>query len=215
MTLGLGLAAAVFAAAIGAGGRLITKAPAVVTAGIAAIGLVAGVMAPWALEDVIIESFGAGGWIRGAALAATALAAPVVAAMTLAANERVPVFAAVLGGTREHPAAILRVSGLVLAATTVLSIQTALCLVFDPRYRDFTDAQLSAAAVPFAIAMALGPRRAGPRGRAETIAAIALAGSAVYIVLNEGFANWQAVWFAAVLTALAVTIDRLRDARKT
>jgi hypothetical protein len=42
-----------------------------------------------------------------------------------------------------------------------------------------------------------------------------LAGSAVYIVLNEGFANWQALWFGAVLVVLAVTIDRLRDARKS
>jgi hypothetical protein len=217
LALGLGLSVAVFAAAIRAGGaRLIAKAPAGVAAGIAAIGLVAGVMAPWALEDVIVESFGAGGWIRGAALAAAALVAPVVASMTLAANERVPIFAAVLGRVGERPpAAIARVSGLVLVATAVLAIQAALGLVFDPRYRDFTDPQLSAAAVPFAIAMALGPSRAGPRGQAETIAAIALAGSAAYIVLNEGFANWQALWFGAVLTVLAVTIDRLRDARKT
>jgi hypothetical protein len=173
-------------------------------------------MAPWALEDVIIESFGAGGWLRGAALVAAALAAPVVAAMALAANESVPMFAAVLGRAGERPpAAIARVSGLVLVATTVLAIAAALGLVFDPRYRDFPDAQLSAAAVPFAIAMTIGPGRAGPRGHAETIAAIVLAGSAIYIVLNEGFANWQALWFGAVLTVLAVTIDRRRDARKT
>jgi hypothetical protein len=168
---------------------------------------------------VVIESFGPGGWIRGAAFAAMALAAPVVAAMTLAANERLPAFARVLGGTPagegREGAFIARTSGLVLVATTVLAIQTALGLVFDPRYRDFTDGELSAAVVPFAIAMALGAGRAGPRGRAETIAAITLAGSAVYIVLNEGFANWQALWFGAVLMVLAVTIDRLRDARRT
>jgi exo-beta-1,3-glucanase (GH17 family) len=215
LALGLGLSAAVFAAAIRAGGP-IAKAPASVPAGIAAIALVAGVMAPWALEDVIIESFGAGGWLRGAALMAAALAAPVVAAMALAVNESVPMFAAVLGRARERPpAATARVSGLVLVATTVLAVEAALGLVFDPRYRDFPDAQLSAAAIPFAIAMVLGPGRAGPRGHAETIAAIALAGSAVYIVLNEGFANWQALWFGAVLTVLAVTIDRRRDAQKT
>jgi len=103
----------------------------------------------------------------------------------------------------------------VLVATAVLAIQTALGLVFDPRYRDFTDAQLSAAVVPFALAMVLGAGRAGPRGRAETIAAVTLAGSAVYIVLNESFANGQALWFGAVLVVLAVTIDRLRDGRST
>jgi hypothetical protein len=110
---------------------------------------------------------------------------------------------------------IVRASGLVLVATAVLAMQTALGLVFDPRYRDFTDAQLSAAVVPFTLAMMLGAGRAGPRGRAETVAAVTLAGAAVYIVLNEGFANWQALWFGAVLMVLAVTIDRLRDARST
>jgi exo-beta-1,3-glucanase (GH17 family) len=217
LVLGLGLMAAVFVASIGAGGgRLIAKAPARVPGGIAAIGLAAGILAPWAWEDVVIESFGPGGWIRGAAFAVVALAAPVAAAMTLAANETVPAFAAVLGRRDgREPASIARASGLVLAAATVLAIQTALGLVFDPRYRDFTDAQLSAAAVPFAIAMALGAGRGGLRGRAETVAAVTLAGSAVYIVLNEGFANWQALWFGAVLMALAVTLDRLRDGRKT
>jgi len=94
----------------------------------------------------------------------------------------------------------------VLVAATVLALQTALGLVFDPRYRDFTDAELSAAVVPFAIATALGVRRAGARGRAETLAAVTLAGSAVYIVLNEGLRNCQALWFGAVLVVLAVTI---------
>src|SRR5262249_37925500 len=148
------------------------------------------------LENVVIESFGPGGWIRGAAFAAVALAAPIVAAMTLAANEKLPAFVHVLGGAPPQPppfpppqagegregAFIAWASGLVLIATTVLAIQTALGLVFDPRYRDFTDGELSAAVIPFAIAMALGAGRAGPRGRAETIAAVTLAGSAVYIV---------------------------------
>ncbi len=217
LAVGLALTAVVFAGAIRAGGgRSIAKAPGRVAAGIAAIGLVAGIAAPWAIENVVIESFGPGGWIRGAAFAAVALAAPVVAAMTLAANERLPAFARVLGGPHERACGrIARTSGLVLVATTVLALQTAFGLVFDPRYRDFTDGELSAAVVPFAIAMALGAGRAGPRGRAETIAAVTLAGSAVYVVLNEGFANWQALWFGAVLMVLAVTIDRLRDARRT
>src|SRR5262249_10864804 len=50
MAIGLTLTAAVFAAAIRAGGgRPIVKAPGRIPAGIAAIGLVAGIMAPWAL----------------------------------------------------------------------------------------------------------------------------------------------------------------------
>ncbi len=221
LAAGILLTAIVFAAAVRAGGPSIAKAPGPVPAGIAAIGLVSGVMAPWAAENVIIESFGPGGWIRGAAFVAVALAAPVVAAVTLAANETVPAFTHVLGRRDALPSgSIARASGLALVATTVLAIQTALGLVFDPRYRDFTGAQLSAAAVPFAIAMIVGgrtsgTRRAGARGRAETLAAIALAGSAVYIVLNEGFANWQALWFGSVLVVLAFTLGRQRDERST
>jgi glucan 1,3-beta-glucosidase len=228
---GVLLAALVFAAAASAGGWSMTtspiaKAPVHVPAGVAAIAAVAGVMAPWAVENVMIESLGPGGWIRGAAFVAVALAAPFAAAMALAANERVPTFAQVLGGEGlggEVPSGagerasrlIVRISGFVLAAAAVLAVQTALGLVFDPRYRDFTDAQLSAAVIPFAITIILGAgmpgaRNAGRRSRAETIAAATLAGSAIYIVLSEGFANWQALWFGAVLSVLAFTLDRQR-----
>jgi glucan 1,3-beta-glucosidase len=217
IALGLAIAAAVFAAAARAGGSTIAKARARVPVGIAVIGLVAGIAAPWAVENVAIESLGPGGWVRGFAFVVVAFAGPVVAAMALAANMAVPAFAQVLRRRAGRPlSGIARASGLVLVATTVLAIQTALGLVFDPRYRDFTDAQLSAAVIPFAIAvLLLGASRAGPRGIAETIAAVTLAGSAVYIVLNEGFANWQALWFGATLAVLAVTLDRLRDAQNT
>ena len=47
---------------------------------------------------------------------------------------------------------------------------------------------------------------------AETVAAAVLAASAVYIVLNESFANWQAVWFCAGLLGLGFILARARDA---
>ena len=46
---------------------------------------------------------------------------------------------------------------------------------------------------------------------AETVAAAVLAASACYIVFNESFANWQAVWFCAALIGLAVILVRARD----
>jgi peptidoglycan/LPS O-acetylase OafA/YrhL len=118
----------------------------------------------------------------------------------------------VLGGAGDRPRGfIARLSGVVLVAATVLTVQTALGLVFDPRYHDFPYAQLSASVVPFAITIMLGAARGGRRGRAETVAAATLAGCACYIVLNEGFANWQALWYGGLLMVLAVTLDRQRD----
>jgi exo-beta-1,3-glucanase (GH17 family) len=221
---GLVMAAVVFAAAMAAGNGALRRwnpgkvqaADGHVLAGIAVIALTAGVTVPWAIADVAIESLGLGGWVRGAAFAAVALAAPVAAGMALAGNIAVPAFARILGRPAGRPRNVIAwAGGLVLVAATILSIQTALGLVFDPRYRDFTYAPLSAAVVPLAVAALLGVRGSGPRGAAETIAAVTLAGSAVTIVLNEGFANWQALWFAAVLVVLAVTLARLRDAQST
>ena len=42
--------------------------------------------------------------------------------------------------------------------------------------------------------------------------AATLALSAVFIVLNETVVNWQAVWLAGCLVALAVTLRRVRVA---
>jgi hypothetical protein len=51
-----------------------------------------------------------------------------------------------------------------------------------------------------------------PRGIGEGGFAAVLAASAITIVLNEGFANWQALWLAAVFIGLAVSLTRARDA---
>jgi hypothetical protein len=128
----------------------------------------------------------------------------------------VPPFARVLGRAGQRPRAGIAVAGgAILVAATVLALQTALGLVFDPRYRDLTFAPLTAAVLPFAIASAIGVRGRSGLGRAELVAAVTLAGSAIYIVLNESFANWQALWFAGMLAVLAVTLIRLRDVQST
>jgi hypothetical protein len=50
---------------------------------------------------------------------------------------------------------------------------------------------------------------APPRhGGAEITAAALLTGSAVFITLNEGLANWQALAFATLLLLLALTALR-------
>ena len=59
------------------------------------------------------------------------------------------------------------------------------------------------------IALMAAPAK-GRLPAAEAAAAGVLALSAVYIALNETFANWQALWFCAGLLAVAITLVRAR-----
>jgi glucan 1,3-beta-glucosidase len=109
------------------------------------------------------------------------------------------------------------VLGVLMVALAVLAVQAALGLVFDPRYRDFPFAALTAAVVPFLILKVPAlrtswPRLRGLRAGAESVAAAVLLLCALYIVFNETPANWQALWFCAALVALAVTLLPARDA---
>jgi exo-beta-1,3-glucanase (GH17 family) len=218
---GVALAPIIFAGVVKIRRRVLGKplhehVPTPVLCGIAVNTLAAGIGAPWAVADAAVESLGPGGWLRGLAFVAVAVASPVTASLSLARNGAIPAIARTLGPAAQRPCILVDwLSGLILVATTVLAIATALGLVFDPRYRDFMFAPLTAAVVPFAVASAVGSRGTGRRGTAETIAAATLAGSAVYIVLNEGFANWQALVLAGALLALAVTLARLRDGQST
>ena len=207
---GIVLAALTFLGAGFAGrGR---DAPSYLWPRIAALSFLPCVLFGWTIERVPIDSFGLGGWLRSLALAITAAAAPLVCAAACAARRSPPAFADALSraGARDG----LRTAvGLTLIALTLLSLQTALGLVFDPRYRDIPFAPQSAGVIAFAALLLFTPRQAGGRAAAETLAAGVLAPSAVYIALNETLANWQAIWLAAGLVGLAVILWRARDAR--
>jgi glucan 1,3-beta-glucosidase len=95
---------------------------------------------------------------------------------------------------------------------TVLSIETALVLVFDPRYRDLPFAPQSASVWAFIVLMISTPRPSGHRAPAETLAAAVLALAAIYIAINETLANWQALWLCAGFAGLAVILWRARNA---
>jgi glucan 1,3-beta-glucosidase len=99
-----------------------------------------------------------------------------------------------------------------LAATMVAAIYVALGLVFDPRYKDFPLAALVGPVIALAV-LALVDNPAPDRpGNAELAAAALLTGSAVFVTLNEGIANWQALSFAALLLLLALTAVRAKAA---
>jgi exo-beta-1,3-glucanase (GH17 family) len=179
---------------------------------IAALTFLPAVMFGWTIETVPVESFGFGSWLRSLAFAATAAAAPIICAIACTAGRGVPAFSSLLGRTGKRPDRLDCALGGTLIALMLVSVEAALGLVFDPRYRDIAFAPLTAAALPFLVVLVSTPRQAGPRAAAETVAAVVLALSGGYILFNEGFANWQSVWFCAGLVGLAFILTQARDA---
>ncbi|MDO8874903.1 MAG: beta-(1-6) glucans synthase [Pseudolabrys sp.] len=166
------------------------------------------------IANLPIESLYVSGWLRSLAFLAVAVVAPIAASAAIMRGVALPPFSRVIGpagGRVRDPLALL--IGAVMMATMLLALIVALGLVFDPRYRDCPFAPLTAAVVPLLLHSLVMPRPSGARAAAEVSAAAVLAASVPYIVLNETFANWQALWVAAMLAALAVTLARVRDAR--
>ena len=208
---GLAFAFVIFAAAFATGRR--HKHTPIAWLAVTVNAIAGGVLIGWAVENVGLESLGLGMWIRSVALVAVALAGPVVASMTAVAGTPWPAFASVLSleGLRRHDR-LAAALGLVVVVTLILSLQIALGLVFDPRYKDFPFAPLTAAVVPLFVHGLVVARGSGRRGAAETAGMVLLALSVVYIVPNEGFANWQSLWLCAALAAFALRLFLVRAA---
>jgi exo-beta-1,3-glucanase (GH17 family) len=209
--MGVLLAAAALLAA-GAAGRRAAPPVGAQWFGVAAMALVPGVLIGWAIVNVPVESLGAGGWIHSLAMLAVALVAPVAGAAALMCNVPVPAFSDVLRRDKDRPltpvALALGAAWVVLCA---IATEVALGLAFDPRYRDFPFAPLGAASAPFLILTLYG---AGDRARdlPESVMAAVLAASTLYIVWNEGPANWQALCLCGVFAGIIVTLLRPRAA---
>ncbi|MFN3350108.1 beta-(1-6) glucans synthase [Pseudorhodoplanes sp.] len=208
---GVVLAVLVFAVALGGRRLELSRGQ---WAAIAGMALAAGSTAGWAVELMFYESLGIGGWLRSAVLVGLAVLTPPAMAAVLARGGMLPTFADVLAGPRNGTiTGMERLAGLLIAATAVVAIQVALGLVFDPRYKDFPFAPLTAAAVPIALAMLALRARPAASGLAEQIAAATLALSAIYIAFNEGFANWQSLWLCFLLMLLSLSLLRFRRPR--
>jgi exo-beta-1,3-glucanase (GH17 family) len=177
---------------------------------IAALSFLPAIMLGWTIETVPVESFSFGSWLRAIAFAATAAAAPVVCAAACAWGRSTPAFSDLFGRTGGRPDALDWALGGTLIAAMLVTVEAALGLVFDPRYRDIPFAPLTATTVPFLVLSLSTGRPAGVRAMAERVAAATLAAAALYVLFNEGFANWQAVWFCAALFVLSFTLTRAR-----
>jgi exo-beta-1,3-glucanase (GH17 family) len=220
---GVGLAAVVFATAFGVRRRTALAAASGWWLRIAGMAIVSGILIGWTVANVPLESLTVGDWLRSLAWAGAALASPVIGAAALASGTTAPTFAQILGRAAQRPPNVVALAlGVLMIALAVLAVQAALGLVFDPRYRDFPFAPLTGATAPLLLII---KRKGGIKGAllarwkrhlqapaAESAVAATLAASAVYIVCNESFANWQAVWLSAALLALAFTLLQAQDA---
>ncbi len=211
---GVALAAMIFAAAFAVRRRTAAPASIGLWLRVAAISFVSGTLIGWTVENVPLESLTTGDWLRSLAWAAVALISPVAVACALAAGKRTPSFARLLGPSAQRGRdGLVILLGILLIVVAVLSVQAALGLVFNARYRDFPFAPLTGATVPFLLLASSTTWKLRPDAPvAETAMALTLALSAVYIVFNESFANWQALWFGAGLLALTCTLLQARDA---
>src|SRR5262249_495224 len=155
-----------------------------------------------AFANVPLESLGAAGWIHSLAMLMLAVIAPVAGAAALMGNIAVPSFSDVLGPRKASPPAR---AGWVLGMSWIglcgFAAEGALGLAFDPRYRDFPFAPLGAAATPFLLLTFVGAA-ARRRELAEMLMAAILAASTLYIIWNEGPANWQALSLCGVFAAI-------------
>lgn len=208
---GILFAIVVFAAAGAAGSRDTSKAQ---WLAVAANALAGGTMIGWSIENIPIESLGLGGWLRSLAIGGIAVAAPALLSIAITRGSNVASLAQVVGprSMRESDP-LARLAGALRGALLVMSFVVALGLVFDPRYRDFPFAPLTAAVVPFAAHHYVLARPKGMRNVSECAGGVVLALSALYIVFNEGFANWQSLWLCAALAVLAVNLIQVRAAQ--
>jgi glucan 1,3-beta-glucosidase len=207
---GVAFAAAIFGAALVTRRRTGGASGAAFWLRIAVIASISGTLIGWTVANVPLESFGIGGWVNSLAWACAALLLPTLAGASLAAGTTAPAFADIIGRKTAGCATRGRLGqavGILLILLAVLGVAAALGLVFDPRYRDFPFAPLIGAATPLVFLARWKLRPKAPA--AERIMAATLALSAVYIIVNEGFANWQACWFCAGLLLLALILVRV------
>jgi glucan 1,3-beta-glucosidase len=171
----------------------------------------AGILLGVAVDKMLYESYGIGGWFKWGALLAAGIASPMLCANALMSGRALPTFLELVGPREQRTRSVLTfLLGAVLLVTTLIGAEAALGFVFDPRYKDFPFAALTMAVLPFWTLMALNRPQEGTRPIAEAVFAGVLAGAALYTGFNEGKDNWQSLWTCALFVTLAVTLWRAR-----
>jgi glucan 1,3-beta-glucosidase len=164
-----------------------------------------------AADKMFYESYGLGRLLGWGSLLAAAIASPMLCANALMSGRALPTFLELIGPREDRTLSVpTMVLGLVLTVTTLLAAETALGLLFDPRWRDFQFASLIMAVVPFGTLALFNRPKSGIRPIAETVFAGLFAAVALFTMFNEGFDNWQSLWTSAGYFLLGMTLYRAR-----
>nr|WP_245320463.1 beta-(1-6) glucans synthase [Bradyrhizobium lablabi] len=211
MAGGLLLCIGVFAVALFMPKRRTSPAPLASWAAVAVSATASGILLGISVDKMLLESYGIGGWLLQGFMLMAAVAAPLLSTYALMSGRALPSFLEVLGPPKGlTPLFMSNMLGVTLIVTTLLAAQTALSLIFDARWRDFPFAALTMAVVPFWTLAFLNGAKSAERPLSEAVFAGLFALAAVYVVFNEGFENWQAMWTGAVYLLLASALWRAR-----
>jgi exo-beta-1,3-glucanase (GH17 family) len=213
MACGLLLCIGVFATALFTLKRRPQPSPLASWLAVAVSATAGGILLGVSADKMLQESYGLGGWLVQGFLLAAAVTAPLLSTYALMSGRGLPSFLEVLGPSKGlTPFFMANLLGIVLIVTTLISAQTALSLIFDARWRDFPFAALTMAVVPFWTLAFLNGSKSGERPLSEAVFAGLFALAAVYVVFNEGFENWQAMWTGAIYLLLGSALWRARTA---
>jgi len=211
MACGLALCIGVFGSALLTLKRRRSHAGLASWIAVAISATVSGILLGISADKMLQESYGLGGWLLQGLLVAAGIVAPLLSTHALMSGRTLPAFVEVLGPPKGRtPFFMMRILGITLIVTTVVAAEIALSLVFDARWRDFPFAALTMAVVPFWTLAFLNRPKFGTRPLAEAVFTGLFVLAAVYIILNEGAENWQAMWTGAVYFLLCSALWQSR-----
>ena len=203
---GLALSFSVFGAAFAALWRRPSMPGLVSWVAVAISATVGGILLGVNAEKTFYESYSLNDWLVQGLLLAAGIAAPLLCSSALMSGRALPTFLELMGPRegRRRSLPMLMLGG-TLAVTTLIAVETALGLVFDPRWRDFPFAGLTMAVVPFSTLTLPNRPDSDTRPVAEAVFVGLLAAAALYILFNEGLENWQSLWTSAAYLLLGTT----------
>ena len=166
-----------------------------------------GILLGLAAEKAFYENYGVAGMLNQGLLLTAAITLPLLCANALMAGRPLPTFRELVGPREGWPSiAACAVLGVVLIVTTLITVEIALGLVFDPRSRDFPFASLTMAAVPVWTVALLCRRKSDVGVTAEAVFAGLFAAAALFLFFNEGVHNWQSLWTAAAFVLFGAAL---------